>query len=73
MVMSGWSVRLTTLFLGRFTPPKRLSSTKCKYFRQKLPLGGGRKESKSQTGYPTQASGPQMRYRLLQRPGLTSV
>ena len=26
IVMSGWSVNLTTLFLGRLRPPKRLTS-----------------------------------------------
>ena len=34
--MSGRSVNLPTLFLGRFRPPKRLTSTLCTYFRQKL-------------------------------------
>ena len=35
-VMSGRSVNLTTLFLGRLRPPKRLTSTLCtySYFRQ---------------------------------------
>ena len=33
-VMSGWSVNLTTLFLGRLRPPKRLTSASCTYFRQ---------------------------------------
>ena len=33
-VMSGRSVNLTTLFLGRLRPPKRLTSTLCTYFRQ---------------------------------------
>ena len=33
-VMSGRSVNLTTLFLGRLRPPKRLTSTSCTYFRQ---------------------------------------
>ena len=33
-VMSGQSVNLTTLFLGRLRPPKRLTSTSCTYFRQ---------------------------------------
>ena len=28
------SVNLTTLFLGRLRPPKRLTSTSCTYFRQ---------------------------------------
>ena len=32
--MSGLSVNLTTLFLGRLRPPKRLTSTWCTYFRQ---------------------------------------
>ena len=35
-VMSGRSVNLTTLFLGRLRPPKRLTSTSCTYFRQQL-------------------------------------
>ena len=33
-VMSGRSVNLTTLFLGRLRPPKRLTITSCTYFRQ---------------------------------------
>ena len=33
-VISGRSVNLTTLFLGRLRPPKRLTSTSCTYFRQ---------------------------------------
>ena len=33
-VMSGRSVNLTTLFLGRLRPPERLTSTSCTYFRQ---------------------------------------
>ena len=33
-IMSGRSVNLTTLFLGRLRPPKRLTSTSCTYFRQ---------------------------------------
>ena len=36
MVMSGPSDNLPTLFLGRLRPPKRLTSTLCTYFRQKL-------------------------------------
>ena len=43
MVMSGRSVNLTTLFMGRLRPPKRLTSTSCTltstsytYFRQLL-------------------------------------
>ena len=36
MVMSGRSVNLPTLFLGSLRPPKRLTSTLCTYFRQKL-------------------------------------
>ena len=36
MVMSGRSVNLPTLFLGRLRAPKRLTSTLCTYFRQKL-------------------------------------
>ena len=31
-----WRVNLTTLFLGKLRPPKRLTSTSCTYFRQKL-------------------------------------
>ena len=34
MVMSGWSVSLTTLFLGRLRPLKRLTNTSCTYLRQ---------------------------------------
>ena len=34
--MSERSVNLTTLFLGRLRPPKRLTSTSCTYFRQEL-------------------------------------
>ena len=34
--MSGRSVNLTTLFLGRLRPPKRLTSTSCAYYPQKL-------------------------------------
>ena len=33
-VMSARSLNLTTLFLGRLGPPKRLTSTSCTYFRQ---------------------------------------
>ena len=36
MVMSGRSVNLITLFLGRLMPLKRLTSTSCTHFRQKL-------------------------------------
>ena len=34
--MSGRSVNLTTLFLSRLRPPKRLTSTSCTYFRHIL-------------------------------------
>ena len=34
--MLGLSVNLTTLFLGRLTPPKQLTSTLCTYFPQEL-------------------------------------
>ena len=34
--MSGQSVNLPTLFLGRLRPPKRLTSTLCTNFLQKL-------------------------------------
>ena len=44
--MWGRSVNLTTLFLGRLRPPKRLTSTSCTYFQtfkvmftQKIPAG----------------------------------
>ena len=33
-VMSGRSVNLTTLFLDKLRPPKRLTSTSCTYFHQ---------------------------------------
>ena len=36
MVMSGRSANLTTLFVGRLRPPKRLTSPSCTYFRQLL-------------------------------------
>ena len=36
MVVPGLSVNLTTLFLCRLRSPKRLTSTKRKYFRQLL-------------------------------------
>ena len=36
MVMSGQSVYLTTLSLGRLRPLKQLISTKCPYFYQLL-------------------------------------
>ena len=58
-IMSGRSVNLTTLFLGRLRPPKRLTSTSCAYFRQQLttvPLESAEGETKvcCQTGYRTQ-------------------
>ena len=57
--MSGLSVNLTTLFLGRLRPPKRLTSTLCTYFRQKLTtasLESAERDTKvcGQTGYQTQ-------------------
>ena len=57
--MSGRSVNLTTLFLGRLRPPKRLTSTSCTYFRQQLTtalLEKAEGETKvcCQTGYRTQ-------------------
>ena len=57
--MSGRSVNLTTLFLGRLRPPKRLTSTLCTYFHQKLTtalLKSAEGETKvcGQTGYWTQ-------------------
>ena len=33
-VMSGRTVNLATLFLGRLRPPRRLTSTSCNYSRQ---------------------------------------
>ena len=53
------SVNLTTLFLGRLRPPKRLTSTSCTYFRQQLTtalLEKAEGETKlcCQTGYRTQ-------------------
>ena len=58
-VMSGRSVNLTTLFIGRLRPPKRLTSTSCTYFRQKLTTASLKKrrgETKvcCQTEYRTQ-------------------
>ena len=58
MVMSGQSVNLPTLFLGRLRPPKRLTSTLCTYFRQKLTtalLESAEGETKvcGRTGYRT--------------------
>ena len=54
-VMSGRSVNLTTLFLGRLRPPKRLTSTSCIYLCQLLttaPLETAEGETKvcGQTG-----------------------
>ena len=48
--MSGRSVNLTTLFLGRLRHPKRLTITSCTYFRQLLTtalleISGRRNES----------------------------
>ena len=58
MVMSGRSVNLPTIFLGRLRPPKRLTSTLCTYFRQKLTtalLESAKGETKvcGRTGYRT--------------------
>ena len=58
MVMSGRSVNLPTLFLGRLRPPKRLTSTLCTYFRRKLTtalLESAEGETKvcGRTGYRT--------------------
>ena len=36
MVMTGWSVNLTTLFLGRLRPTKRLTSTQWTFFCKSL-------------------------------------
>ena len=46
MVMSGRSVYLITLILGRLRPPTRLTSTKCMYFRQELTTSGRSNKSK---------------------------
>ena len=61
MVMSGQSVNLTTIFLGRLRPPKRLTSTACIYFQQQLTnalLESGEGEMKAcgtgRMGYRTQ-------------------
>ena len=57
--MSGRSVNLTALFLGRLRPPKRLTGTSCTHFRQQLKTAllekaeGGTKVC-CQTGYRTQ-------------------
>ena len=58
MVMSGRSVNLPTLFLGRHRPPKRLTSTLCTYFRQKLTTvllesAEGDTKVRGRTGYRT--------------------
>ena len=57
-VMSGRSINLTTLFLGRLRPPKRLhvTSASCTYFRQSVTtalLEPAKGETKvcGQTGY----------------------
>ena len=54
----GTAVNLPTLFLGRLRPPKRLTSTLCTYFRQKLTtalLESAEGETKvcGRTGYRT--------------------
>ena len=36
MIITGWSVNLTTLFLSMLRPPKWLTSTSYTYFPQKL-------------------------------------
>ena len=57
--MSGWSVNLTTLFLRRLRPPKRLTSTLCTYFCQSLTtalLESAERETKSMR--PDQVSNP---------------
>ena len=56
MVMSGWSVNLATLFLGRLRPPKQFTSALCTYFHQQLTtalLESAEEETKvcGQTGY----------------------
>ena len=69
--MSGLSVNLTTLFLGRLRPPKQLTSTLCTYFCQQLttaPLESAEGETKvcGQTGYRIQELWPtsQVPYQL---------
>ena len=66
MVMSGRSVNLTTLFLGRLRPPKRLTSTKCAHFRKKLTSAllesaEGKTKVFGQIGYRTGTSGSKVR------------
>ena len=71
VVMSGRSVSLATLFLGRFRPPKRLTSTLCTHFRQLLTTAllesvEGDTTVYVRTGYRTQDPCilSQMRYQL---------
>ena len=57
--MSGRSVNLTTLFLGRLRPPKQFTSTLCTYFHQYLTTAlvekaEGETKVCCQTGYRTQ-------------------
>ena len=54
--MSGPSVNLITLFLGRLRPPKRLTSTLCTYFCQQLPFLNQRKDDQSM--WPDRVSNP---------------
>ena len=53
--MSGRSVNLTTLFLGRLRPPNRLTSTSRTYYRQQLatlPFLNQRKEKRKNVARP---------------------
>ena len=58
MVISGRSVNLITLFLGRRRPPKWLTSTKCTYFLATALLEStdGEKKVCGRTGYQTGTS-----------------
>ena len=49
--MTGRSVNITTLFLGRLGPPKRFTSTSCTHFRQ-LPLLNQQKEKRKYVDRP---------------------
>ena len=59
MVMPGQSDSLTALFLGRFRPLKRLTSTKCTYFRQLLTTALlGLAEGETKAKWPDKVSNP---------------
>ena len=57
--MSGRSVSQTALFLGRLRPLKRLTSTKCTYFRQLLTTALlGLAEGRAKAKWPDKVSSP---------------